>query len=486
VGSTHLAVDLGAESGRAFVGNIGDELAIEEIGRFQNRTQRLGDRLAWDIDAIRAFVTNSAATAGSVDSLAIDTWGVDFGLLRSDGTLIAPPRCYRDPYTRGAIQRLEQRIPAAELYRRTGIQKMDFNTICQLLVMAESDSAELTDAHCLLLIPDLLRYWLGADAAAERTNASTTQLLGPGGDWDYELAGKIGVDARILPPVVQSFERVGTTADGVAIVAGASHDTAAAVAGAPLDDGSVFISSGTWSLVGIELPAPVINETARGLNLSSEHGVAGTTRLLRNVMGLWLLQECRRTWAKEDGEATEYSALMDLATSAAAMGPLIDPDDPEFLRPTDLPAAIASFCARTQQQPPDSRGAVVRSIIDSLALRYRWVIEAIERCTGADLTRINLVGGGSQNSLLCQATADATGLVVEAGPQEATVLGNVVVQGIARGSLTNLAQGRKLVRRSFPPVRFEPRPGTDWDSAYERFCALTPATRRPERSALTA
>ena len=447
MGSTHLAVDLGAESGRAFIGKVGDGITIEEVGRFRNRAVQLPDRLAWDLTGIHGFIVDSVAAAGEVSSLAIDCWAVDFALLRADGSLTAPPRCYRDPLTAGILEDLHSVIPASDLYRRTGIQMMEINTICQLFALARSSAPELAEARRLLLIPDLLRHWLGADPAAERTNASTTQLLSPDGTWDTELAAAVGLEPGILPPIVDSYETIGGhpgPAGMIPIIAGAAHDTAAAVAGTPLGEGAAFISSGTWSLVGVELPGPIISDRALALNMSNEHGVGGTTRFLRNVMGLWLLQQCRQGWARADGHVTEYAELVQLAATATPGRFLVDPDHASFLRPDDMPAAIAAFCAGTGGSAPASRAEIVRCVIDSLALRYRWVLEALESCTGNAVRRVNIVGGGSQNALLCQATADATGLPVEAGPVEATVLGNLIVQAVATGSLASLAAGSRV------------------------------------------
>ena len=475
MGSSHLAVDLGAESGRAFVGHVADRITIEEVGRFRNGAVQLPDRLTWDITGIHRFILDSVAASPAVSSLAIDCWGVDFGLLRADGSLTALPRSYRDPLTSGILGDLHRLLPARRLYQRTGIQMMEINTICQLFALARQAAPELAEARSLLLIPDLLRHWLGADLAAERTNASTTQLLGPEGAWEASLATAIGVDPGILPRVVDSYETVGGHAGpggSIPIIAGAAHDTAAAVAGTPLSAGAAFISSGTWSLVGMELPGPVISDRARVLNMSNEHGVAGTTRFLRNVMGLWLLQECRRAWAGEDGQATDYATLVELAGRVEPGRFLLDPDDVSFLRPGDMPAAVAAFCAGIGGPVPTSRAEVIRCVIDSLALRYRWVIDALQKCTNRTVERVNIVGGGSQNSLLCQATADATGVVVEAGPAEATVLGNLIVQAVATGSLASLEEGRALIRTSFPPARYQPRDTDSWDEMYARFGEL--------------
>ena len=477
-GSGHLAIDFGAESGRAFVGRLSERIELEEIGRFRNLSVQLSDRLAWNTAAMREFTLQALEGAGPVESVSVDGWGVDFGLLRADGTLVSPPRSYRDPSTAGVLTRLASLVPPRELYARTGIQMMEINTLCQLLALREKHPEELAAAERLLLIPDLLRHWLGAEPGCERTNASTTQMLQPNGDWAGDLVEACGIDPSILPPVVDSTAQVGFAAGSsrkVVLVAGPSHDTAAAVAGTPLSSGTAFISSGTWSLVGLELLGPVIDERARGLNLSNEHGVGSTTRLLRNVMGLWIVQECRRVWASADGYETDYPSLIRMLEGLPSGRILIDVDAPEFLRPLDMPAAIRTQCSRTGQRAPAGRGEMLRAIIDSLALRYRWVIDALEVCSGVTIAAVTIIGGGAQNKALCQATADACGRPVEVGPAEATVLGNVLVQGVAMGRLAGIEEGRRLIRESFPPAIYEPRLPGYWAELYHRFCELFPA-----------
>ncbi|MFN2464239.1 MAG: rhamnulokinase family protein [Candidatus Dormibacteria bacterium] len=476
----HLAIDLGAESGRAFVGSFSSEVQVAEIGRFRNVPLVLPDRTCWNITGILQFILDSISAAGQVDSLSIDSWGVDFGLLRADGSLVALPRCYRDQLNQGMAERMLARVSPLEVYRQTGIQMMEINTICQLLALAQKRPDELAQAETLLLVPDLLRYWLGGDPVVERTNASTTQMLRPDGTWAAEMVQLAGIDPGLLPAVAESTAITGHTRGGIPLIAGASHDTASAVAGAPLTDGSVFISCGTWSLVGSELAVPVISDRALALNLSNEQGVNGTTRLLRNVMGLWLLQECRREWEAQDGRATDYPDLTRMAEASTDEPSLIDPDDPAFLRPTSMEGAIRAYCDDTEQGSPANRGEIVRCILTSLALRYRWVIEALQVAGAPAAERINIVGGGSLNSFLCQATADATGRTVEAGPAEATVLGNLLVQAVATRQVSSILDGREVIRRSFAIVTYRPRGGGQWEKKYERFCALGPATTSPQ------
>ena len=478
VASVHLAIDLGAESGRAFVASVGNGVELREIGRFRNLPQRRDGRVAWNMPLIRDFISDALGRCGPVDSVSIDSWAVDFGLLDSEGGLIAPPRCYRDPFNVGALDLVLERISASDLYNRTGIQLLEINTICQLAALAARRPAELAEASKLLMIPDLLRLWMGGEAVSERTNASTTQMLAPSGEWDPVAVAASGAAMSILPVTVESYEVVGrcsASLGGVPIVAGASHDTAAAVAGTPLRSGEAFLSSGTWSLLGLELPAPVISRQAQRLNLSNEHGVAGTTRLLRNVMGLWMVQQSRRAWALLDGFESDYADLAGLAASAS-IDSIVDPDAALFVRPEDMTAAIDEYCVRTGQRAPGSRGETLRCILQSLALRYRWVIEALELVTGSRVTTLRVVGGGSQNELLCQLTADAAARPVQAGPVEATVLGNVMVQAVVQGTLPDLAAGRAIIETSLAPRIYQP--SQDLEPAYQRFCAL-PGVGRP-------
>jgi rhamnulokinase len=454
-------------------GRVGDVLEVEEVARFQNRPVRLPDRLAWDIEALYRAMVDGVAGAGPADSLAIDSWAVDFGLVEADGTLVAPPRSYRDALTAGILPRLFERIPAADLYRLTGIQMLEINTLCQLIALEASD--ELAAADSLRMIPDLLRARLGGDRVTERTNASSTQMLGLDGEWSAEVLEACGIRPGLLPRVMQSTDFVGEVQmpgiPAIRLVAGASHDTAAAVAGTPLSSpaDSVFISSGTWSLVGVELPAPVATPAALALNLSNEHGVFGTTRLLRNVMGLWLLQQCQRGWAQEDGRETSIEELVRGAQAASQLVSVFDPDDAALLRADDMPSAIRRALHDADQPAPGSRDALVRSILESLALRYRWAVDALSSVTGMRPGRIHVVGGGSANRLLCQMTASATGIPVIAGPVEATALGSIAVQAIAVGTLRDLAEARELIGRSVATVEYEPRDEVAWNDAYIRW-----------------
>jgi rhamnulokinase len=374
------------------------------------------------------------------------------------------------------------RVPKIDIYRQTGIQFMRFNTLFQLVAMARDRAPQLDLAENLLFIPDLLHYWLTGVKVNEYTDASTSQMLDPGSrSWARQLIGKFGIPEKILGPLVMPGTKLGpirasvmeqTGIASTPVFAVGTHDTASAVAAVPAQgDSWAYISSGTWSLMGAEIPGPLTHDKVLEYNFTNEGGVAGTIRLLKNVMGLWLVQECRRTWERE-GRAYTYDALMDLARQAPAFAGIINPDDATFILPTSMPAAIADFCGRTGQSPPDGPGAVVRCALESLALRYRWVLARLEELLGRRLETIHVVGGGSLNTLLCQFTADACNRSVLAGPVEATALGNVLVQAIGLGLLGSLAEGREVVRRSFGVSTYSPVNAQAWDEPYGRFLEL--------------
>jgi rhamnulokinase len=487
-----LAVDLGAESGRVVRGSIGtDGIDTVEISRFPNRPLALPDRLAWNVTGLLDAVLDGIAAAPQVHSIGIDGWGVDVALLRAGSSLAAPPRCYRDPITAGVLEEVYARIPRHRLFARTGIQAMEINTLCQLVAAQAAGLEELDQAAQMLLIPDLLLHWLGADAVCERTNASTTQMLATDGAWAGDVLDACGLSSSMCAPVVQAGTVLGRVNPRhgprlgrchAQLVAVASHDTASAVVGTPLPPSTpaVFISSGTWSLVGVELDRPVLNSVALACNLSNEHGYRGTVRLLRNAAGLWLLQQCRAAFATADGARLDYATLTDMAARAEPFTAVVDPDDTAFLRPGDLPAAVVAACARSGGMRPRDRGTLLRVLLESLALRYRWTVDALRAATGVNPEVIHIVGGGSRNTLLCQLTADATGLPVVAGPVEATVLGNLVVQAISAGELGSVADARRLLAAD-PSLRtYEPRRDDRWDAAYARFCSLAGVAGAPE------
>ena len=458
--STHAAVDLGAASGRVIVGRV-DQSTVElaEVHRFTNDRVRLPDGLHWDILSLYRNVLAGLRQAGRVDSAGIDSWAVDYGLLDARGALLGLPYHYRDGRTDAA--------EPLDAYGVTGIQHLPFNTVHQL--RAEPPE-RLAAAARLLLVPDLLAYWLTGSAGAERTNASTTALYDARtGDWADGLIAALALPRRIFPPLRDPGTRIGTTLPhtglDLPLVAVGSHDTASAVAAVPATTANfAYVSCGTWSLVGVELDRPVLTQASRDANFTNEVGVDGTIRYLRNVMGLWLLQECQRAWDEPD-----TAGLLAAAATTPAFTSIVDPDDARFLPPGDMPARIAAYCGETDQPVPADKPAYVRCIAESLALAHRAAIRDAERLSGRAVETIHLVGGGARNALLCQLTADAAGLPVVAGPVEATALGNLLVQARACGGPADLPGMRAMVADSQPLHRYEPRGDTAaWDAAAAR------------------
>jgi len=474
--SRYLAFDLGAESGRAIVGALdGGKLAVDELHRFPNTPVREGEALYWDTERlwgeIRQGIAAAAARHLALDGIGIDMWGVDYGLLGADGTLIEKPRHYRDARTNGMMEKLFEAVPRNEVFGYTGIQFMQFNTLFQLYSAKLAGSAALGSACTLLNMPDLFNYRLTGVAKSEATIASTTQFFNPASmAWATELLDRLGLPAGILAPIVAPGTPLGKMLDKphTTVFATAGHDTAAAVAAVPSKGGGdwCYISSGTWSLMGLEMAAPVINEQSLALNFTNEVGVSNTIRLLKNIAGLWLLQECRRAWSME-GTEYNYEQLTGMAGEARAFSALINPD--AFLEPGEMPRKIAEHCRAAGQQPPANHGEYARAILESLALRYRQVLESLERLGNRKIEVIHIVGGGSRNMVLNQFVADCTGRPVVAGPSEATAIGNLLVQAIGAGELRGLDDVRAVVRNSFAPVMIEPRQSAEWEGAYERF-----------------
>ena len=487
------AVDLGAQSGRVTLGTFdGDRLSVVEVHRFRNIPVRTRGTLHWDVlrlyEEVLEGLTAVAGVANAVDSVGVDSWGVDFGLLDRDGRLIQNPVHHRDRRTEGAMEALFAEVPAREIYERTGIQLMPINTLVQLFAAVAADERSLEIAETLLLIPDLLHFWLCGVAACEYTNATTTQCLDPRAQaWATDLLERLRLPAGVFPDVVRPATVLGALLDEVAertrlrrvvAVAPATHDTASAVAAVPFRSReSAYISAGTWSLVGMELDAPLINDNSFSANLTNEGGMNGTVRLLRNVNGLWLVHECQRAWAV-GGMSLGFDELVHLAEQAPAFGSFIDPDDPAFVAPGGMPERIRDFCARTNQPAPQEPGAVIRCILESLALKFRVTIELLARVTGTSPPEVHIVGGGARNRLLCQCTADATGLPVLAGPEEATVVGNLLGQAIALGELASLADARTVVSASFEPTLYEPTRPAEWTQAHARFEEILGASER--------
>ena len=485
------AVDIGAESGRVLVGTFdGGRLAIEDVHRFPNVPVTVAGTMHWD--ALRLFgdITTGlrkAGTAGDVASIGVDTWGVDFALLDERGRLLANPVHYRDARTDGMVEHAFSLVPRDEIYATTGIQFMAINTVYQLLAMASADDPLLRHADRLLMMADLFAHFLSGASVAEYTLASTSQALDARArDWARPMLERLGIPTRLLPEIVAPGTDVGgltgALADapglaGARVVLPGSHDTASAVAGTPLNSPSTaYISSGTWSLIGLEVPQPVISDVTLAANLTNEGGVDGTIRLLRNVVGLWLVQESRRAlWP--DREAPTYEKLAGLAETAPAFTAFIDPDDERFLRPGDLPARVRAFCVETGQPVPANTATLIRVLLESLALRYAAAIDQLAAASGNPINGLHVVGGGSNHRLLCRLTAGATGLPVRAGPVEATAIGNLAVQAIAAGELASIAEARELAARSFPITTYDPT--GDWAEARGRFAALTARAAGP-------
>lgn len=486
-----LAIDLGAGSGRAVVGSIKEgRISVREAHRFPNEPVAVGNRLYWDILRLYHEVKQGIRLAvrqedGCIGSIGIDSWAVDFGLISGSGELLGNPYHYRDAHTADAIAEVLALpgLSEAEVFNRTGIQFLNFNTIYQLHALVRDGNPALSKAERLLMIPDLLRYFLTGEMHSEFTNTTTTQLFNPiRGDWDDRLIGAIGIDRKLFLPPVQPGTRVGrlrpeVTAElgvpAIPLIAVGEHDTASAVAAVPaLDEHFAYLSCGTWSLMGTEVRAPVITDEARAMNFTNEGGVCGTYRLLKNIMGLWILEECKRRWEKERGDRLDYTEMLAAAEAAPAFRSFIDPDDGRFLHPPDMPEAIRSYCRERRQPVPESIGETVRCILESLALKYRYVLECTERLTGKTYKGLHMVGGGLRNELLCRYTAAALGRPVWAGPTEGSALGNLAVQWIATGAIKDIAEARAMIRASFPVRTYEPADREAWTEAYRKFAAL--------------
>jgi rhamnulokinase len=470
----YAAVDLGASSGRVVTGRLeGGRVVLTEHHRFPNRPVRLPDGLRWNLLHLFTESLEGLRRAGSLRGVGVDTWGVDYALLDERGRVLGLPFHYRDDRTDGMIERAFERVPAEDLYASTGIQTMPINTVFQLL--AEEGSPALADAHGIALVPDLLAMWLCGVLANERTNASTTGLMDArSGEWSMDLLERLGIPGRPFGELVEPGTELGPLLahhelGDATVYTVASHDTASAYVAAPLrDENAAILSSGTWSLLGLELPEPVLSDAARDANLTNERGVDGTIRLLKNVMGLWLEQECARLWG------LSFPELQRMAGEAPADVPLFDPDDDGFLAPGDMPELIAAACRRTGQREPAGRGEVMRSIVVSLACKYRLVLERLEAVTGREVSCLHVIGGGAQNALLCRLTADITGRDVLAGPIEATALGNILVQMMAAGEIGSLAEAREVAAASTEPILDQPSADRDGaDAIYRRFLEVT-------------
>lgn len=477
----YLAFDLGAESGRAVLARLqAGILTTEEVHRFRNDPVEYGGSLHWDVARLWFEVRTALDRVKDVElaGIGVDAWGVDYALLGERGELLQNPYHYRDRRTQGVMEEVFRKVPKEEIYRETGIQFMPINTLYQLFAAQRDTPTIIAAARQLVTIPDLFNYWLTGNTVCEFTNATTTQMVDPvRRTWAVGLMQALGLRPELPAKIIEPGTIVGSLLPSCSqnselsttpVIAPACHDTGSAVAAITARDGTAFLSSGTWSLIGTELDAPIVTAEALRLNFTNEGGVNGTTRLLKNVMGLWLLQGCRNGWSAR-GQSRDYRELVEMATREPAFAHLVDPDDESFLRAADMPAAIDDFCKKTHQPVPATLGAYVRCILESLALKYRLVLRKLEKVCGKRIEQIRIIGGGSNNRLLNQFTADATGRRVLSGPNEATALGNIAIQILATGEASSLREARALVDRSFPTEIFEPVNTDKWLLHTERF-----------------
>lgn len=479
----YLAIDLGASSGRAILGRFnGGNLELEEVHRFGNGPVEENDGLHWDAEYLFSEVKRGIAKASEVAgdalvSLGVDTWGVDYGLLDSEGNLLEKPFNYRDPRTEGIPEKTFEIVPRDEIFRNTGLQFMRINTLFQLMAEIFAQSGKLDNADTLLMTADLFNYWLTGSKLSEHTLASTSQCFNPStGGWAVEMLERLGIPTDIFPEIIESGRAIGglkesiaaeTGAENVEVIAVGSHDTASAVVATPARGSNfAYLSSGTWSLLGTELTAPILSEECLASNFTNEGGVLGTIRLLKNATGLWIVQECQRVW-KESGEDLGFATLAEMARDAEPFAAVIDPDAPEFQLPGDMPGKLSEFCRRTGQNIPKDKASVVRTVLESLALKSRSILENVEYLADTKMGVLHIVGGGSKNKTLNQFIADAIGRKVVAGPAEATAIGNVIMQMIAKDDLQSVEEGRALVRRSFEMEEYSPRTELDWSQPYE-------------------
>lgn len=486
--SPFLAFDLGAESGRAVLADLQSGiLTTQELHRFRNEPVECGGSLHWDVARLWLEIGRAldSLEGAKLAGIGVDAWGVDYALLGEGGELLQNPYHYRDRRTEGVMEEVFGKVRKEDIYRATGIQFMPINTLYQLYAAQRDTASIVAAAKHLVTIPDLFNYWLTGKAACEFTNATTTQMVDPVRRvWATDLVQRVGLRSDLLCPIIEPGTIIGPLLPGIAsnrsatgtpVIAPACHDTGSAVAAITARDGTAFLSSGTWSLIGTELDAPVLTPEALKLNFTNEGGVNGTTRLLKNVMGLWMLQGCRNRWSAE-GQNGSYGELIELANREPAFAHLVDPDDELFLRPADMLVAINKFCSRTHQPAPSNPGAYVRCVLESLAMKYRLTLRNLEQVCGQRIEQVRIVGGGSKNRLLNQFTANATGKRVLAGPAEATALGNIAIQILATGEASTLEEVRAIVDRSFPTEVFDPIETDEWEKHFQRFqqyCEMT-------------
>lgn len=482
-----LAIDLGAESGRAMLGRLqAGILSLDEVCRFPNEPVRHHRSLQWDVLRLWLEIRRGLerASTHAPESVGIDTWGCDYALLGEHGDLLENPYHYRDSRTDGVMAEVWQRVSREQIYSVTGIQFLTFNTLYQLYAACRETPKLIAAASRFATIPDLLNYWMTGELTAEYTMATTTQFVAAKTrSWATGLLDDLDIPTRLLPALVEPGTLVGevrrdvcAALAGTPVVVPASHDTGSAVASVFAGGTTAFLSSGTWSLLGTELQAPVMTPKARDLNFTNEGGVCGTTRLLKNIGGLWLLQACRRSWAASGHDFPYEMLLAGAADEPHAFRSLFDPDHRGFFQPPDMVAAMGDYCRQTGQPVPGSPAAFARAILESLAFKYRAVLQSLEELTGTRFEEIRIVGGGSRNRLLNQFTADATGRTVVAGPVEATALGNIAMQMLATGAVSSLGEARAIIERSFPVDRFEPIAPELWDTHYARFLEIVEMT----------
>ncbi len=480
-GAKFLALDYGAGSGRAILAQLDQTISLQELHRFQNPQIKMLKHYYWDMPFLFNELKKGLAAAGrqghrDLLAIGVDTWGVDFGLIGKRHTLLANPITYRDSRTEGMMEAAFKVVPQEDIYRHTGIQFMSFNTIYQLFSMVREQNPLLMAAQRMLFMPDLFTYLMTGELTCEYSVASTSQLLNARTrQWEFSLIKKLDIPDHLFLPVTEPGTIIGQLLPELAaesdlpaidVIASASHDTASAVAAVPATSKNwAYLSSGTWSLIGIESKEPIINDNSFAAGFTNEGGVQNTIRFLRNVMGMWLFEQCRVKWEKEGKQS--YEQLISMAQSARPFVAVINPDDGRFLNPPDMPAAIQSFCRDTRQPTPQDKGEMIRIIFEGLALKYRHVLEQIQKMQNVKLDTLHIVGGGSQNDLLNQFTANATGLNVVAGPIEATALGNVIVQAMAKKVIDSLQEGRELIRRSFQVKVFEPQEVALWNEKYQ-------------------
>ena len=487
-----LAFDLGASSGRGVLGLLdGEMLKLREIHRFPNGPVQILDSIHWDVLQILVEMKSALDLCvkdygPELDGIGVDTWGVDFGLVGRNDTLLGHPYHYRDKFTDGMMEEAFKRVPREEIFQRTGIQFMKLNTLYQLLAMSLANSPLLDVAETLLMMPDLFNFLLTGKRFAEFTIATSTQFYDPREkNWSKPLFDKLDLPYHILPEIIPAGTEIGPILPSIGdevglgavpVIAPACHDTGSAVGAVPArGDDWVYISSGTWSLLGVEIPEPIITDLTLKYNFTNEGGVGNTIRLLKNITGMWLVQECKRIW-EEAGDDLSFDDLTRMAAEAPPLVSVIEPNYEPFLDPGDMPQRIRDFCKETGQPIPEEKSAVIRCILESLALKYRWGLEKLEEILGRRLNVIHIIGGGCQNKLLCQLAADATGRQVVSGPVEATAIGNIMMQALTMGYVGSIAEARDLIRRSFDVVTYEPEATAGWDDIYDRYLEIMEKT----------